>query len=186
MVTLCGGVVVPVEAQHEAQAQPGPAVEEDAEEAEVEADVEETDEYGAGPSRAHAVTVTVANVEDIEPAEEAIVAPVTINNLANSLVAEQGGKIIVEMRESDGFVNATKMCKAGGKRWFNYVKSDETKKFLEELQKSVAPHGAADFLVKSSCVRGANGGTWVHPSSAAIFPSEKVRRRGGGRSWKIF
>ena len=48
-------------------------------------------------------------------------------------MAEHCGQIIAEMRASDGFVNATKMCKAGGKRWFNYVKSKETQQFFTAL-----------------------------------------------------
>ena len=86
------------------------------------------------------------------------------NQLVDSLVAEHGGQIIAEMRASDGFVNATKMCKAGGKRWFNYIQNEDTKKFMDELKKPKAGIPAFENLVISQ--RGHYGGTWVHPQVA--------------------
>lgn len=49
----------------------------------------------------------------------------------SSLVKSLEG--ITEMRMSDGYVNATKMCQSAGKLWANFAHLDGTKTFLVEL-----------------------------------------------------
>ena len=66
--------------------------------------------------------------------------------------------IIIESRESDHFINATQLCKAGGKRFNDWFKSDSTKEFLEELGRTleieivsniaVTPHAASEDSIK--------------------------------------
>ena len=87
----------------------------------------------------------------------------TGNILVDSLTAEHGGQIIAEMRTSDGFMNATKMCAAGGKRWFNYIKNEDTQKFITTLSKTL--NGVLENVVISQH-GGNNAGTWVHPQVA--------------------
>ncbi len=40
---------------------------------------------------------------------------------------------VIRQRSSDGYLNASDMCKANGKRWFNYYRSKETQGFLVAL-----------------------------------------------------
>lgn len=51
------------------------------------------------------------------------------------LVLENQNKIIIPMRESDGWINATLLCKAGGKRFNNWKNLNETKELVEILAK---------------------------------------------------
>lgn len=79
--------------------------------------------------------------------------------LVDALVAEHGGRVIAEMRPSDGFINATKMCKSGGKRWRNYYQNQQTTSYIDELScKTGIP---VSDLVQSEH-GGASPGTWVH------------------------
>lgn len=72
---------------------------------------------------------------------------------------------IVRLRSRDGYVNATAMCKASGKDWFDYSRIGSTKDFLAELEAETGIPGSQ--LVQS--VKGGNPalqGTWVHPQVA--------------------
>ena len=106
---------------------------------------------------------------DDETEEEEDVKEVahTGNNLVDSMVAEHGGQILAEMRTSDGFVNATKMCKAGGKKWHDYIRGDDTKKFMAAFK---AGYPALKNLVISQH-GGNHAGTWVHPQVAVHLAS---------------
>lgn len=68
-------------------------------------------------------------------------------------------------RESDGYFNATVMCKNNGKEWSNYAKSDATKAFIAELERSL-PNGSHPVI--DQITKGPNHlrGTWVHPRVA--------------------
>jgi hypothetical protein len=48
-------------------------------------------------------------------------------SLGSLLAAEHGGRVIAEMRMSDGYVDATKMCQSGGKLWSDYYRLAVTK-----------------------------------------------------------
>ena len=50
-----------------------------------------------------------------------------------SLKLPDGSSITIPMRE-DGYINATMLCKAGGKRLDNYIRS--SKEFIEGLKNS--------------------------------------------------
>lgn len=89
--------------------------------------------------------------------------PASSTGLLESLVAEDGRTIITELRESDGYFNATKMCQAAGKRWANYFQTDR-------CQSSLAVVAAKTAIAVSTLVQsnhgGAYPGTWVHPTVA--------------------
>ena len=71
----------------------------------------------------------------------------------------------IPQRLSDGYVNATAMCKACGKRWTDYISLSTTRPFLDEL--SIATGLAGDVLVQSIVGGIAQlQGTWVHPQVA--------------------
>ena len=113
----------------------------------------------------------------------------TIDTATSSSISKTGEEVNVvrfndvelTFRTSDGFVNATKLCNLGGKHWKHYFELDGTKRFLTELNRTVAKatkasEGTTD-LVKTN--RTGNRGTWVHPRVAIdlaqwISPSFKV------------
>lgn len=72
---------------------------------------------------------------------------------------------VVSQRIADGYVNATAMCKAAGKRWFDYQRLDMTAAFLTELE-------AETGIPASEQIQSVRGGfpelqgTWVHPDIA--------------------
>lgn len=72
---------------------------------------------------------------------------------------------IVYQRAEDGYVNATAMCDAAGKRLGNYLKNQTTKDFIVELSRSARI--PADLLVQIiSTGPNEQRGTWVHPDVA--------------------
>jgi hypothetical protein len=90
------------------------------------------------------------------------------------------GGIEVISRVEDGYINATQLCKAGGKEFKNWNRTDKTKEFLETLATRekmrvyMEEKGLVTFLPgPKKClidikVDGDNDdrGTWVHPQVA--------------------
>lgn len=72
---------------------------------------------------------------------------------------------LIQQRASDGFINATAMCKAAGKEWSGYRRLDSTTEFLAALEGSLQIH--RDVIVQS-IISGPNEhrGTWIHPQVA--------------------
>lgn len=82
-----------------------------------------------------------------------------------SLIAHQVQNSIVEQRASDGYINATAMCKAAGKLMADYRRLGSTDAFLQALEADMGIPISA--LVQS--VKGGDPalqGTWVHPQVA--------------------
>lgn len=81
-----------------------------------------------------------------------------------SLIPHQVGSSVVQQRAHDGYINATALCQAAGKRMGHYLENSGTKDFLEEL--------ASDIGIPTSqliqIVRSGNEpqGSWVHPQVA--------------------
>jgi hypothetical protein len=109
-----------------------------------------------------------------------------------SLVPHTYQGAVIQQRLTDGYINATAMCKAAGKEWSNYRKNDVTEAFLIALEGSLRIR--RDRIVQS-VVTGANDhrGTWVHPQVAihlaqwlspefAVLVSEWVFEWMSGRS----
>jgi hypothetical protein len=69
---------------------------------------------------------------------------------------------ITELRTSDGYVNATKMCNSAGKLWADFARLDGTKAFLVELSKALG-YSIGDLIENKN---GSQDGTWVHPRIA--------------------
>lgn len=84
----------------------------------------------------------------------------------DALVSRSWNGTPISRRTTDGYVNATAMCKANGKRWNNYFERDSASSYLETLS-SVTGIPVTGFggLVQ---VRqgGAAQGTWIHPRVA--------------------
>lgn len=78
----------------------------------------------------------------------------------------------IAQRGSDGYINATAMCKAAGKRWDNYYRLDSTQEYLqalsedlklEILERNPLPHNPVKALIQ--IFQGGNSlqRTQVHP-----------------------
>ena len=70
----------------------------------------------------------------------------------------------LEYRDTDGFINITNLCKAGGKKYNHWNSIDKTKRFLEVLS-STAGITVVELLKQE---QGGNGErhTWAHPQVA--------------------
>ncbi len=80
------------------------------------------------------------------------------------LVSRSWNGTPITRRTTDGYVNATAMCKANGKRWKDYRESDRCQLYLDALE-SVAGI-SVHALVESRSGGAGGGGTWVHPQVA--------------------
>lgn len=71
---------------------------------------------------------------------------------------------LISQRASDGYINATAMCKAAGRNWSDYRRIGPTVEFLDALETALGMPRAE--MIQS--VVGGNGpqGTWVHPQIA--------------------
>ena len=63
---------------------------------------------------------------------------------------------------SDGYLNATAMCKATNKRWYDYNRLDSTQAFINAL---ILKTGIPAFKIIQT-ESGRYGGTWIHPQVA--------------------
>ena len=70
----------------------------------------------------------------------------------------------ITRRTTDGYVNATAMCKANYKRWSDYRESDRAEKYLQALESvtGISVNGLIDTKIGGSN----GGGTWIHPQVA--------------------
>lgn len=98
------------------------------------------------------------------------------HQLSLELIPHQVNKVVIGQRASDGYINATEMCKTvPGKMIADYMRLNSTKEFLAEL--------ASDMGIPiSDLVQVVKGGppllqgTWVHPDVAinlALWVSPK-------------
>jgi hypothetical protein len=72
---------------------------------------------------------------------------------------------VIEQRKTDGYFNATAMCQAAGKQFFDYARNATTVEYLDELASETGI--PVSELIQS--VRGGDPalqGTWVHPQVA--------------------
>jgi len=68
----------------------------------------------------------------------------------------------MKIREIDGYVFATDMCKAGNKKYAHYNENKKTNEFLKELAQELRIH--SNVLIESKKGNNSNTcGTWVHP-----------------------
>ncbi len=84
-------------------------------------------------------------------------------NKANyEYLAREVDSIAIDQRISDGYINATALCKVAGKRINDYLRLDSTKEFLVELASDTG--NPVTELIQM--IRGGNPqlqGTWIHP-----------------------
>ena len=83
---------------------------------------------------------------------------------SQSLVVRSWNDTPISRRTSDGYINATAMCKANAKRWKDYHESDRCQTYLDALGSVAGNSGHA--LIESRSGGAGGGGTWVHPQVA--------------------
>ncbi|QNI68319.1 KilA-N domain-containing protein [Synechococcus sp. BMK-MC-1] len=79
-----------------------------------------------------------------------------------ALVSRSWNGTPISRRTTDGYVNATAMCKANGKQWSKYRESDRCQTYLDAL----AETSEIRMFDLSESRQGQGGGTWVHPQVA--------------------
>jgi hypothetical protein len=83
-------------------------------------------------------------------------------NLALScdIITRSLNQVGIGQRIQDGYINATAMCQAAGKRWDNYAQNQSSQEFWQALsEKTGIPVFSESGLVQSK----QRIGTWVHP-----------------------
>ena len=99
--------------------------------------------------------------------------------LSVGIEAREWNFCAIQRRQADGFVSATAMCRAGGKRWNDYARVDRSREYICALAASVGaqiPCAAAEAGFPVSGIHGLihviKGGspelqgTWIHPRLA--------------------
>lgn len=76
------------------------------------------------------------------------------------LIPHQVNDQVIDQRASDGYINATALCKAAGKQWGHYWESNNTKEFMAELESDI---GIPISVLVQSTRGGLLQGTWIHP-----------------------
>ena len=73
-------------------------------------------------------------------------------------------KSVIRQRSKDGYINATELCEAAGKRWHNYIMNETTGSFMRAL----AAKTRISVAELNQEVRTPEGvvSTWVHPKVA--------------------
>ena len=80
--------------------------------------------------------------------------------ILSDLVTRSWNSTPIARRTTDDYVNATAMCKANGKQWNDYWRTDRATEYLEALSAETG------IPVSGLCVStkgGAYQGTWIHP-----------------------
>ena len=81
---------------------------------------------------------------------------------SDSFVVRVWNDTPIPRRTTDGYFNATAMCKANGKQWSKYRESDRCQTYLDALAETSEIR--MFDLIESR--QGQGGGTWVHPQVA--------------------
>lgn len=74
--------------------------------------------------------------------------------------------VLIATRPEDGFVNATALCKAGGKRFTNWFQNDKTKTFIQALEDNTGIPASQLLDVKKGNSSQFSQGSWIHPDLA--------------------
>lgn len=82
-----------------------------------------------------------------------------------SLIVRSFNDTDIRQLSTDGYVDATEMCQANGKKFYDYSRLKSTQKYLEALSRSAGI--PVDLLIRQVTVgENEERGTWVHPKVA--------------------
>jgi hypothetical protein len=79
------------------------------------------------------------------------------------LIHHQADNVDIPQRCDDGYINATALCQAAGKKWNDYLRLSNTQEFIAELATET---GIPATELIQSLRGGIVQGTWVHPQVA--------------------
>jgi hypothetical protein len=82
-----------------------------------------------------------------------------------ALISHQMENAVIFQRASDGYVNATAMCRASGKDFYGYARNQGTQEFLQELASETGIDVSELVITITTGPMDARG-TWVHPDVA--------------------
>jgi len=88
-----------------------------------------------------------------------------MHQMSLALITHEINHSPIEQRASDGYINATAMCKAAGKLMGDYLRLESSKAFLQALANDMG-------IPISKLIQSVRGGlehlqgTWVHPQAA--------------------
>ncbi len=71
----------------------------------------------------------------------------------------------IQRRRADGYVNATAMCKANGREWSSYARTERTKEYIKALD-AVLQNCGTELVQSIWGGRPELQGTWIHPRLA--------------------
>lgn len=83
----------------------------------------------------------------------------------NGLTVRAWNDAAIARRDEDGYANATAMCQANGKRWYDYERIDTTKAYIQALATSL-DLTPADLVITTTTGPNEFRGTWIHPRLA--------------------
>lgn len=85
------------------------------------------------------------------------------SNFTSPLQSRSWNGTPIQRRATDGYINATAMCKASGRRWRDFSQSEEGSEYLQELMEATGcpPQGPLGLLRFEQ-----DGTLWVHPDVA--------------------
>lgn len=81
--------------------------------------------------------------------------------------------IKIEYRKEDGFVNATSMCKAGKKEFYDWKRLESTKDLIKALESDTKISYSQLIDSKKGNTTKYSQGSWIHPDLAAQWISPK-------------
>jgi hypothetical protein len=84
------------------------------------------------------------------------------NNLINLILNNQ----IIQFREKDNYINATQLCKAGCKKFNDWLRLDTTKKLISVLASEAGIPASLLIDSKKGNTNNFNQGSWIHPDLA--------------------
>jgi hypothetical protein len=84
----------------------------------------------------------------------------------DNLTARTWNGTPIQRRTTDGYVNATAMAKANGKRWNNYFETDRASSYAETLSRVTGIPVTGNAGLVQTRQGGSDQGTWIHPQIA--------------------
>jgi hypothetical protein len=84
-------------------------------------------------------------------------------NESNNLVINNN---IIMSRETDKYINAIQLCKAGNKKFNDWIELDNTKQLISVLEKEAGIHSSQLIDIKKGRTCNREQGIWIHPDLA--------------------
>jgi hypothetical protein len=95
---------------------------------------------------------------------------VLLPKIKNTIVL---GEVIIESRESDNFINATQLCKAGKKFFKDWYRLESTQELIKELENNllsdrriITSQNISVVDIKKGNSKNYTQGSWIHPDLA--------------------